>query len=186
MKKGYQKEEVNNMKLDEFLENENCKFIKIGTCGTSFLYCGSLKNLDTKKVDRSYRKFLRKKRKEHLDNCMLSEQEGYCSLKRIKWLLSEYKEPVKLSGLEYRILKYCLSKNYNHISRIGIGNMLIVSEYKLKKNRYNFIESDGDWTSICLLDDSFQFIKLGDDSTSIKDVLNSFDSDWMLLERIRR
>ena len=66
------------MKLDEFLENANCKeikkeikFIKIGTCGTSFLYCGSLKNLDTKKVDRSYRKYLRKKRKEHLDNMTL-------------------------------------------------------------------------------------------------------------------
>lgn len=105
--------------------------------------------------------------------CGMSKERSNCTVARLKWLLSEYKEPVKLSGLEYRILKYCLSKNYNHISRRGIGNMLIVSEYKLKKNRYNFIESDGDWTSICLLDDLFQFVKLGDDSTSIKDVLNN-------------
>lgn len=52
------------MKLSEFLENANYKFIKIGTCGSSFLYCGSLKNLDTKAVDKSYRKYLRKRRNE--------------------------------------------------------------------------------------------------------------------------
>ena len=74
------------MKLGEFLENENCKFIKIGTCGTSFLYCGSLKNLDTKKVDRSYRKFLRKKRKEHLDNMTRYQSQGIMTkADRINW-----------------------------------------------------------------------------------------------------
>ncbi len=74
------------MKLAEFLENANYKFIKIGTCGTSFLYCGSLKNLDTKKVDRSYRKFLRKKRKEHLDNMTRYQSQGIkTKANMIKW-----------------------------------------------------------------------------------------------------
>ena len=64
------------MKLSEFLENANCKFIKIGTCGGSFLYCGSLKNLDTKKVDRSYRKFIRERRKVHLENVKRYQSKG--------------------------------------------------------------------------------------------------------------
>lgn len=64
------------MKLSEFLENANCKFIKIGTCGGSFLYCGSLKNLDTKKVDRNYRKFIRERRKAHLENVNRYQSKG--------------------------------------------------------------------------------------------------------------
>lgn len=68
------------MKLSEFLETANCRLIKIGTCGGSFLYCGSLKNLDTKKVDRSYRKFIRERRKVHLDN-MTRYQNGGIMIK---------------------------------------------------------------------------------------------------------
>lgn len=64
------------MKLSEFLENANYKFIKIGTCGGSFLYCGSLKNLDTKNVDKSYRKYLRKRRNEHFDNVSRYQTQG--------------------------------------------------------------------------------------------------------------
>lgn len=108
-------------------------------------------------------------------NCVFNNNDyNDCNFLRMNWLLSEYKEsPVKLTRLEYRILNYCLSKNYNYISRRGISNMLIVSECKLKKREYNFIESDGDWTSLCLFDDLFQFIKLGDDSTSIKEILKN-------------
>lgn len=64
------------MKLSEFLETTNCRLIKIGTCGGSFLYCGSLKNLDTKKVDRSYRKFIRERRKVHLENVKRYQSKG--------------------------------------------------------------------------------------------------------------
>lgn len=64
------------MKLSEFLENANCRLIKIGTCGGSFLYCGSLKKLDTKKVDRSYRKFIKERRKVHLDNVTRYQNGG--------------------------------------------------------------------------------------------------------------
>ena len=64
------------MKLSEFLETANCRLIKIGTCGGSFLYCGSLKNLDTKRVDRSYRKFIRERRKVHLENVKRYQSKG--------------------------------------------------------------------------------------------------------------
>lgn len=64
------------MKLSEFLKNADCRFIKIGTCGGSFLYCGSLKNLDTKKVDRSYRKFIRERRRAHLENVKRYQSKG--------------------------------------------------------------------------------------------------------------
>lgn len=36
---------------------------------------------------------------ECLFNC------GKCFLKRVRWLISEYKEPVKLTRLEYELLK---------------------------------------------------------------------------------
>ena len=64
------------MKLSEFLETANCRLIKIGTCGGSFLYCGSLKNLDTKKIDRSYRKFIKERRKVHLENVKRYQSKG--------------------------------------------------------------------------------------------------------------
>lgn len=72
------------MKLSEFLENANCRFIKIGTCGGSFLYCGSLKNLDTKKVDRSYRKFIRERRKVHLENVKRYQSKGIMIKEEVK------------------------------------------------------------------------------------------------------
>ena len=64
------------MKLSEFLYNANCKYIKIGTCGGSFLYCGSLENLDTSKVYRDYRKFIKERRKVHLDNVTRYQNGG--------------------------------------------------------------------------------------------------------------
>jgi len=64
------------MKLSEFLESANCRLIKIGTCGGSFLYCGSLENLDTRNVDRKYRKFIKERRKVHLDNVTRYQNGG--------------------------------------------------------------------------------------------------------------
>lgn len=64
------------MKLSEFLENANYKFIKIGTCGGSFLYCGELEKLDTKKVDNNYMRYLRGRYKFHLKNCNKYKKNG--------------------------------------------------------------------------------------------------------------
>lgn len=59
-------------------------------------------------------------------DCFFHEAGDHCSNIKVKWLLSEYKEPIKLSKLEYDILKY-LSDNTVHmyIVRDGNGNICL-------------------------------------------------------------
>lgn len=97
-----------------------------------------------------------------------------CSTRKVKWLLSEYKEPIKVSKLEYDILKY-LSDNTVHmyIVRDGNGNICLYdAEPKKSEN--------GDWWVGCgvhgmvMFDKLFQFIKWEDSTpTLIKDVLEN-------------
>lgn len=42
---------------------------------------------------------------------------GTCSSEKMKWLLSEYKEPIKLSKVEYEILRYLYKRDYRYITR---------------------------------------------------------------------
>lgn len=42
---------------------------------------------------------------------------GTCSSEKMKWLLSEYKEPIKLSKVEYEILRYLYKRDYRYIAR---------------------------------------------------------------------
>lgn len=99
--------------------------------------------------------------------------EGYsCSAAKIKWLLSEYREPVKLTRLEYDILEY-LSDNTKHmyIVRDGNGNICLYDAEPKKSG-------NGDWWvgrevhGMVMFDKLFQFIKWEDSTpTSINDVL---------------
>lgn len=91
-----------------------------------------------------------------------------------KWLCEEYKEPVKLSKLEYDILKY-LSDNTVHmyIVRDGNGNICLYDAEPKKSG-------NGDWWvgrgvhGMVMFDKLFQFIKWGDsEPTSIEYVLNN-------------
>lgn len=62
-----------------------------------------------------------------------------CSTRKVKWLLSEYKEPIKLTRFEYDILKY-LSDNtkYMYIVRDGNGNIFLYDEEPQKsENSFN-------------------------------------------------
>lgn len=97
-----------------------------------------------------------------------------CSTRKVKWLLSEYKEPIKVSKLEYDILKY-LSDNTVHmyIVRDGNGNICLYDAEPKKSG-------NGDWWVGCgvhgmvMFDKLFQFIKWEDStSTLIKDVLEN-------------
>lgn len=91
-----------------------------------------------------------------------------------KWLCEEYKEPVKLSKLEYDILKY-LSDNTVHmyIVRDGNGNIFLYDEEPQKS------ESSPWWTGrgMChmgMFNKLFQFIQWGDsEPTSIEYVLKN-------------
>ena len=108
------------------------------------------------------------------DNCIFCNIGEHCSNVKVKWLLSEYKEPVKVSKLEYDILKY-LSDNTRHmyIVRDGNGNICLYdAEPKKSEN--------GDWWvgrgvhGMVMFDKLFQFIKWEDSTpTPIKDVLDN-------------
>lgn len=91
-----------------------------------------------------------------------------------KWLCEEYKEPVKLSKLEYDILKY-LSDNTVHmyIVRDGNGNICLYDAEPKKSG-------NGDWWvgrevhCMVMFDKLFQFVKWEDSTpTPIKDVLDN-------------
>lgn len=97
-----------------------------------------------------------------------------CSTRKVKWLLSEYKEPVKLTRFEYDILKY-LSDNTKHmyIVRDGNGNICLYDAEPKKSG-------NGDWWvgrgvhGMVMFDKLFQFIKWEDSTpTPIKDVLDN-------------
>lgn len=93
---------------------------------------------------------------------------------RIKWLISEYKEPVKLSRLEHDILKY-LSDNTRHmyIVRDGNGNIFL---YDVKPEKS---KSAPWWTGrgmchMVMFNKLFQFVQWEDlEPTSIQDVLEN-------------
>lgn len=59
--------------------------------------------------------------------CDVNNNDNFsCVTRKVKWLLSEYKEPVKLTRLESDILEY-LSDNTKHmyIVRDGNGNICL-------------------------------------------------------------
>lgn len=51
------------------------------------------------------------------DDCFFHEAGDHCSNIKVKWLLSEYKEPIKLSKVEYEILRYLYKRDYRYITR---------------------------------------------------------------------
>lgn len=108
-------------------------------------------------------------------NCIFDEGDDCgCNFPRMKWLLSEYKEPIKLTRLEYDILKY-LSDNtkYMYIVRDGNGNIFLYDEEPQKS------ESAPWWTGrgMChtsMFNKLFQFVQWEDSTpTLIKDVLEN-------------
>lgn len=112
--------------------------------------------------------------------CGMSKERSNCSLERLKWLLSEYKEPVKLSRLEYGILKFLLNDTgYRYIAR---------NKYRHEGGVYNLyifkdepFEDSGVWCSgrdsgneFYVFNNLFAFVKWEDSKpTSIKDVLDN-------------
>lgn len=107
------------------------------------------------------------------DNCIFCNMGEHCSNVKVKWLLSEYKEPVKLTELEHGILEYLLEKRqYKFVVRERTG---IIYVYKSKPKK----EADS-WGSLSLnnelglFNNLFQFVKWEDsEPTSIEDVLGN-------------
>lgn len=108
-------------------------------------------------------------------NCIFDEGDDCgCNFPRMKWLLSEYKEPIKLTRFEYDILKYLLDNTkYMYIVRDGNGNIFLYDEEPQKS------ESAPWWTGrgMChtsMFNKLFQFVQWEDSTpTLIKDVLEN-------------
>ena len=107
------------------------------------------------------------------DNCIFCNMGEHCSNVKVKWLLSEYKEPVKLTKFERDILEYA-SKNtdYRFITRDDEDKLYFYSTKPRKYNRY--------WQYLAqnqrrlLSDELFQFVQWEDsEPTSIEDVLGN-------------
>lgn len=104
-------------------------------------------------------------------NCMFNDNEG-CTYARIKWMLSECEEPIKLSRLEYDILKY-LSDNtaYLYIVRESTSNLFI---YRFEPTKGTHGWNGRGYTPLTAFNKLFLFIKWEDEeSTPIKDVLKN-------------
>lgn len=104
------------------------------------------------------------------------ERKNYvgCNHARMKWMLSEYREPVKLTRLEYEILKHVQKEGFNFITRNNCGNSVI---HEIKP-----IKHDGSigWATtsksymLYAFNGLFKFVTSEDEKpTSIKEVLDN-------------
>ncbi len=95
-----------------------------------------------------------------------------CSTRKTKWLLSEYKEPVKLTRLEYEILKLAINKSCEYIARDSDGQLYVFMEKPRKSE--SFWKTDGYYYLLEMFSVLFQFVQWEDStSTLIKDVLEN-------------
>lgn len=97
-----------------------------------------------------------------------------CSTRKVKWLLSEYKEPIKLTRLEYDILKY-LSDNTKHMYIVrNKDGKLCIFDFEPVKNKVNDWWSGRYMYGMVMFNKLFQFVQWEDSTpTPIKDVLKN-------------
>ena len=108
------------------------------------------------------------------DDCFFHDLGDHCSNIKVKWLLSEYKEPIKLSKLEYDILKY-LSDNTRHmyITRDGNGNIFLYDVEPEKSKSAPWWTGRG-MCQMTMFNKLFQFVQWKDEEPkSIKKILNN-------------
>ena len=107
------------------------------------------------------------------ENCLFDDEDltHSCRYHRTKWLLSEYKEPVKLTRLEYGLLSFW-NKEYKYIARDS-NNMVFVYREKPSKNSKVW-GSLHEHRVIDDLDKLFLFVKWEDtEPRAIKEVLEN-------------
>lgn len=105
--------------------------------------------------------------------------EGYsCSAAKIKWLLSgECKESIKLSKLEYELLRHLYKKDYRYIVREKSERMFAYKGRPFKVFGHSWNMEHGEKLGFLNLYDFsylFQFVNWEDEQpTSIKEVLEN-------------
>lgn len=105
---------------------------------------------------------------ECLFNC------GKCFPERMRWIVSEYKEPIKLAKLEYDILKY-ISDNTKHmyIVRDSDGRIFLY-DVEPKKSKSGPWWVGRDVHGMVMFNKLFQFVQWEDSTpTPIKDILKN-------------
>lgn len=108
------------------------------------------------------------------DNCIFCNMGEHCSNVKVKWLLSEYKEPIKLSRLEHELLKFIDNEGYKYIARDNCGGVLFRYPKKPTKNIYGEWGKGGICSDLRMFNDLFQFVKWEDEEPkSIKKILNN-------------
>ncbi|MGO5283076.1 hypothetical protein ACTQZR_01325 [Catenibacterium mitsuokai] len=109
-------------------------------------------------------------------DCIFDDEESeYCgyNIPRLKWLFAEYKEPVKLSRLEYEILKWAKKEGYKYIARTS-SNSVFVHTNKPNKLNYCWVSEDGNDEYFGMFNKFFQFVKWEDEEPrAIKDILEN-------------
>ena len=98
----------------------------------------------------------------------------FCSTRKVKWLLSEYKKPIILTELEYNILKFLADKTSNmYISRTKQENIFL-HKSKPKKDKVNEMWIGEYPTSLIQFNKLFKFITWEDEEPySINDILKN-------------
>lgn len=108
------------------------------------------------------------------DDCFFHEAGDHCSNIKVKWFLSEYKEPIKLSRLEHELLKFIDNEGYKYIARDNCGGVLFRYPKKPTKNIYGEWGKGGICSDLRMFNDLFQFVKWEDEEPkSIKKILNN-------------
>lgn len=112
------------------------------------------------------------------ESCLFSNSkndDGYltCINRKVKWLLSEYKEPLKVSKLEYDILLYLYhNTKYRYIAR-DEGGYLFAYYYPVVKGMENW-EGGENYETLDIFVTLFKFVKWEDEEPiEIKDVLDN-------------
>lgn len=95
-----------------------------------------------------------------------------CTIRKVKWLLSEYKEPIKVSKFEYEVLKMLEKGDYKYIVRSPSNNLHVYAS--MPTVGYNDWVAKSGYKSLSAFDDLFQFVKWADtDTMLIKDILEN-------------
>lgn len=122
---------------------------------------------------------------EECPSCLFSNANNddllSCTTRKVKWLLSEYKEPVKLTRLEYEILKLLEKGGYKFIVRSPSDNLIAYNSAPRKAftgwvSEYDFNELvfENKYKMLWSFNELFKFVKWEDEKpTSIKEVLEN-------------
>lgn len=93
-------------------------------------------------------------------NCRKCLFHGDCRRKRWNWLLSEKKDVMALTKLEYDILKFAFKNGYCYITRTESGHVEVHKEKPLMRSNEIFGHHWGNrGKSIYLFDNIFCFVK---------------------------